>query len=83
MGEYGPSVLPETLKSSTLDMYWLKQFSYRYTSKKTLNKYHSGELSSETLSPANYRNLLLASGENKKSADIKAAKLHLEQRRNK
>ena len=83
MSEYGSAVLPESLKSSALDMYWLKQFSYRYTSKKTLGKYHSGELSSETLSPANYRNLLLASGENKKSADIKAAKLHLEQKRNK
>ena len=62
-------------------MYWLNEFSFRYRSKKVLNKYHSGELDGGTLSPKKYRELLIVSGETVKKADVAAAKLHLEKKR--
>ena len=82
MSDFGPAILPESIKNSSLDMYWIKQFSNRYKAKVTLNKYYSGELDGSRLTPNNYRRLLLAVGETEKKADVAAAKLHLDQKRN-
>ena len=81
IAEYGSSVLPEQLKKSALDMYWMSELSCYHRAKITLQKYSSGELDVATLTANKLRSLLIASGESKKEADKQAAKFHLESTR--
>ena len=79
--EYGAAILPDELKRSEFDSYWMNELQSYHRSKVTLNKYYSGEIDVATLTPKKLRSLLIQSGETRKEADKQAAKFHLESTR--
>jgi hypothetical protein len=74
-------VLPDNLKQSPYDMYWMMELSGYHRAKIMLQKYSSGEIDVASLTPNKLRSLLISSGESKKEADKQAAKFHLESTR--
>lgn len=83
MVNFGPSILPEKIKESEPDMFWMNEMAYYHEAKSALKGYRTGEIDSTGLTPRRLRELLLATGESQREADKQAAKYHLEITRNK
>ena len=79
MSNLGEWTLPDELKNDIEFLYWLNQRSYRFHSKKILNKLKYGELENN-YTVKGYKTLLRMAGTPKKEADLAGARLYLDRK---